>query len=213
MTGTVQPDYFSCERSDVANLVPLEAKAILEVGAGFGALGRILRQRRDVVIDAVEINPAAASHLATVYRHHWIGDIESLVLDGALDQYDCIIFSDVLEHLVDPWTTLRNLVRRLRPGGVVVSSIPNVRNIGLIYRLLLQGRWDYEESGLLDRTHLRFFTRASIFELMQSAGLEIEQWGANRDKYTGRRKIVARISKLVSSDMDVCQFLTVARKI
>lgn len=213
MTSLPQTDYFTCERDDVAKLVPSDAKAILEVGAGYGALGRILRQRDGVVLDAVEINPAASPHLADVYRRHWIGDIERLELDGALDHYDCLIFPDVLEHLVDPWAVLSTLSARLRPGGVVVTSIPNVRNIGLLFRLVMQGRWDYAESGLLDRTHLRFFTRASIAQLLENAGLSIERWQTNRDRYTGVRKAVAELSKLISPDMDVCQFLVVARKI
>lgn len=213
MTGMKKPDYFSCERDDVARLVPVDARRILEIGAGFGALGRILQHRGDVAVDAVEINPAAGPHLASVYRRHWIGDIEQLNLDGALEQYDCIIFPDVLEHLIDPWSALKSLIPRLAQGGVVVASIPNVRNVGLLYRLIFQGRWDYEESGLLDRTHLRFFTRASIVELMEGAGLTIDRWSTNRDNYSGLRKLVAGVSTLISPDMDVCQFLVVARKL
>lgn len=206
-------DYFRCARYDIAELVPLTSKRILEVGAGFGELGRILSDRADVEIDAIEINPEASIHLKYFYRKHWIGDIENFDLNILADDYDCIIFPDVLEHLVNPWNVLRILAERLPPGGTIIASIPNVRNIGLLYRIFLQGRWDYQESGLLDRTHLRFFTRYSIIELIENSGLVIEKWGANRDNYAGFRKIAAKLSKLISSDMDICQFLVVARKI
>jgi 2-polyprenyl-3-methyl-5-hydroxy-6-metoxy-1,4-benzoquinol methylase len=212
MSTEYTTDYFSRARHDVAQLVPADSRSILEVGAGFGALGRILAQRDSVVLDAVELNPAAAPHLSGVYRRQWMGDIESLELDGALHQYDCLILADVLEHLVDPWSVLSRLCHRLRPGGHVVTSLPNVRNIALLYRLIVQGRWDYEDSGILDRTHLRFFTRHSITALVEGAGLSIERWEMNRDSYRGARKAVASIAKLFNPEFDVCQYLVLARK-
>lgn len=212
MNAVSPKDYFERARHDVAALVPIESKRILEIGAGYGALGRILAKRGTMEMDAVEINPAAGSHLEGVYRKYWIGDIQTLALDGAATEYDCIVFPDVLEHLVDPWKILAQLCERLRTGGHVVASLPNVRNIALIYQLVVQGRWDYEESGLLDRTHLRFFTRENIAELMQGAGLKIERWEMNRDRYTGARMAVTSIAKLFSPEIDVCQYLVVARK-
>ena len=205
-------DYFERARHDVAALVPSNSQRILEIGAGFGALGRILSQRGDVLLDAVELNPAAAPHLDGLYRRFWIGDIQTLSLDDALSDYDCIVFPDVLEHLEDPWTQLAKLCERLRPGGYVVASVPNVRNLALLYRLIVQGRWEYENSGLLDRTHLRFFTRHSIVEMLKGADLTVERWGMNRDGYTGVRKVVASVAKLFIPEIDVCQYLVLARK-
>lgn len=205
-------DYFERARYDVAALVPGTSQRILEIGAGFGTLGRILAQRGDILLDAVELNPAAAPHLDGIYRRFWIGDIQTLSLDDALSDYDCIVFPDVLEHLVDPWAQLAKLCERLRPGGYVVASLPNVRNLALLYRLIGQGRWEYEDSGLLDRTHLRFFTRLSITEMLEGAGLTVERWSVNRDGYTGVRKAVASVAKIFIPEIDVCQYLVVARK-
>jgi 2-polyprenyl-3-methyl-5-hydroxy-6-metoxy-1,4-benzoquinol methylase len=206
-------DYYQIPRHDIAALIPVDCKRVLEVGAGFGALGALLKQRGLEELDAVEFNPAAAAHLQDIYRQFWIGDVEKVELDGASVDYDCIVFPDVLEHLVDPWSAMRRLVARLRPSGIVVASLPNVRNIGLLYRLVVQGRWDYEDSGLLDRTHLRFFTKKSIVDLFESNGLSIEVWHMNRDAYKGARRVVATVARLFISEIDVCQYLVRARKL
>lgn len=205
--------YFEQARHDVAALVPVECHRILEVGAGFGGLGRILAQRPDMEMDAVEINPDAPKYLEGLYRKYWIGDIERIQLVGALPEYDCIVFPDVLEHLVNPWGALSKLCESLRKGGYVVASLPNVRNIALLYNLVVRGRWDYTNSGLLDRTHLRFFARSNIEELLNGAGLQIERWEMNRDRYTGVRGAFASLAKVVSPEIDVCQYLVLARKI
>jgi SAM-dependent methyltransferase len=205
-------DYFCLNRSDVAALVPADCRTILEIGSGFGALGRTLTARQHCTVDGVEINPAASKHLEGHYRRFWIGDVERIELEGAMQEYDCLLFPDVLEHLVDPWTALGRFSRYVKSGGIVVASIPNVRNLALLYRLIVQGLWQYEESGLLDRGHLRFFTRSSIAELFSCSALTIETWQMNRDRYIGIRRLVAVAAKLVVPEIDVCQYLVRARR-
>lgn len=205
--------YFQLDRGDVAALVPWECRTILEVGSGFGVLGRALIARQSCTVDGVEINPQATAHLAGIYRRFWIGDVAQVEMEGAMSDYDCLLFPDVLEHLVDPWATLRRFCTVLRSGGIVVASIPNVRNLAILYRLIVQGTWEYESSGLLDRDHLRFFTRKSIVDMFAQSGLEIEVWRYNRDHYVGVRRIVARIARLLVPEIDVCQYLVRARKL
>lgn len=94
--------------------------------------------------------------------------------------FDCIILADVLEHLEDPLSTLRRLRGYLSPKGIVVASIPNVRYYGVI-NMLVEGRWKYEDSGILDRTHLRFFTRKEMESLFRDAGFEITGICGNLD--------------------------------
>ncbi len=79
--------------------------------------------------------------------------------------------ADVLEHLQDPWAVVRRLQDLLRPGGVLVASIPNIRNYRVLRSLIFRGRFDYVASGILDRTQLRFFTRSSCLELLECGGL------------------------------------------
>jgi len=87
---------------------------------------------------------------------------------------DVVLCLDVLEHLIDPWTTASRLARLLKPGGVLIASVPNVRHFRVVLPLLLRGRWEYQQSGLMDRTHLRFFTEHSATELLRQAGLCVD---------------------------------------
>jgi 2-polyprenyl-3-methyl-5-hydroxy-6-metoxy-1,4-benzoquinol methylase len=200
-------EYFKGQRSDVADLVPENCVRVLDVGCGYGGLGRNLRDRGVKQIFGVEINPDAASQLAGVYADYWIGDVEQVNLPADIDAFDCIVFADVLEHLRDPWGTLERYLHWLKPGGHVVASIPNVRNLALLYNLAIRGRWRYEDSGLLDRTHLRFFTRGEILDLFAGAGLEIELIQENREKFSLARRILAAPILALIPDLGVCQYL------
>lgn len=211
MTGP-QAEYFQSSRDDVARLVPASALRVLDVGCGFGGLGRTLQRRGGHELYGVERNPEAPPHLAGIYRQFWIGDVEQLAEALPPEPFDCIVFADILEHLVDPWTTLARYVRLLKTGGFVVASIPNVRNFALLASLIVKGRWTYRDHGLLDRTHLRFFTRRDIQQMFDDAGLRIESWGENRDCYPLAVRIAAAIPLALVPDLGVCQFLVQARR-
>jgi SAM-dependent methyltransferase len=100
--------------------------------------------------------------------------LDQLDLEPA--SFDAILFADVLEHLVNPWAALRNVQRFLKPDGLTVISIPNIANFG-VRANLLKGEFDYQDFGIYDRTHLRFFTRKSADALVQSAGLRVVRRG------------------------------------
>jgi 2-polyprenyl-3-methyl-5-hydroxy-6-metoxy-1,4-benzoquinol methylase len=210
----MSPDatYFLKIRRDIAMLVPFKARKVLDVGCGFGALGKLLVSERGCVVHGVEHNPKARQYLAEVYANYVIGDIESSVYKFADERYDCIIFADILEHLVDPLGTLKAYSALLAPQGAVVASIPNVRNLALLFDIIIRGRWQYKNSGLLDRSHLRFFTRAEIYKLFHEAGLIIERIEVNRDRYRWPQRILSLIPTLFMPDLAVCQFRVVARR-
>ena len=214
MTTIQKPadDYFRGQRSDVADLVPGGCGRVLDVGCGYGGLGRSLRARGVAQVFGVEINPDAGSQLAGVYADYWIGDVEQVNLPDDIEDFDCIVFADVLEHLRDPWGTLTRYLQRLKPGGYVVASIPNVRNIALLYNLVVRGKWHYEESGLLDHTHLRFFTRREIMVLFSVADLEIDMVRENREQLSWKRHILAAPLLALIPDLGVCQYLIRARR-
>jgi 2-polyprenyl-3-methyl-5-hydroxy-6-metoxy-1,4-benzoquinol methylase len=205
-------EYFQGQRSDVADLVPGTCARVLDMGCGYGGLGRNLRARGVAQVFGVEINSDAVSQLAGVYADYWIGDVEQVNLPDDIEDFDCIVFADVLEHLRDPWGTLTRYLQRLKPGGYVVASIPNVRNIALLYNLVVRGQWHYEDSGLLDRTHLRFFTRREILKLFSAAGLEIELVRENREQLSWKRRILAAPLLALIPDLGVCQYLIRARR-
>lgn len=147
---------------------------LLEVGASSGHFTAVL-QRTGWDVTAVEIDPSAASLLkANVVI---VGDIEDpLILDQTEGPFDVILLMHVLEHLVDPWSTLRNLRRLLAPGGHVLILLPNVAAWRIRKDLFLNGSFTYEDVGILDRTHLRFFTLDSARELIARAGFDEIDW-------------------------------------
>ena len=90
-------------------------------------------------------------------------------------KFDLILCLDVLEHLIDPWSVIKKLIyENLREGGTLIACIPNVRYYNVLLPLLLKKEWKYQETGVLDRTHLRFFTKKTILELISSAGLQLD---------------------------------------
>lgn len=213
MIGTQNPSkgYFEGQRSDVAELVPDRCSRVLDVGCGYGGLGRCLISRGQVQVFGVEINPAASANLQGVYTAHWIDDVEQFNLPSNIEAFDCIVFADVLEHLLDPWATLARYLQWLKPGGYVVASIPNVRNIALLYNLIVRGRWRYEDSGLLDRTHIRFFTRKEIMGLFSMVGLNVELINENRENLSLVRRMFSAPLLLMIPDLGVCQYVVRAR--
>jgi len=137
---------------------------VLDVGCGSGALGAFLRQHKQCVCDGITMNPAEAELAAPFYRRVHVLDLESSELAQLLgaQQYDAIVCADVLEHLRQPEAVLAVLRQHLAaPQGRLLVSVPNAAYSGLVAELL-QGEFRYRDEGLLDRTHLRFFTRRSF---------------------------------------------------
>ena len=163
--------YRDVPRRDMVQFVPLTTSNMLDVGCGLGGFGLSVKQRRQLRITGIELDPHAASVAATRYEQVIAGSFPDDVPHGS--HYDCIVFNDILEHLTDPWAALRAACGLLEPGGVVVASIPNMRYWPILWPLLTRGEWRYASDGVLDRTHLRFFTFGSAKEMFADSGLEI----------------------------------------
>jgi len=144
----------------------------LDVGAADGFLAELLT-RQGWQVTALERDPAQAAKARGRCHEVIVADLDSAAprLEGA---FDAIVYGDVLEHLSDPLPVLVALNRSLAPGGRVIVSVPNVAHLWVRLSLLL-GRWDYGDRGILDRTHLRFFTRRSFLRFLGDAGLDIEE--------------------------------------
>jgi 2-polyprenyl-3-methyl-5-hydroxy-6-metoxy-1,4-benzoquinol methylase len=141
---------------------------ILEIGTAAGYLGSILRERGHSVA-GVEIDPEAAERARPYYDQMCVGNLETFAFPWRAE-FDWILFADVLEHLRNPAEVLAHAVPCLKPAGKILISVPNVANI-LVRLSLLLGRFDYTERGILDHTHLRFFTRKSLMEILAQSGL------------------------------------------
>lgn len=145
---------------------------VLDLGAGPGILGRYLAEQRACTVDGVEYNPVAVAEAAPGYRRLECADLEQMTLADQFTgcQYDYILCADILEHLRRPEALLAQLPELLTPGGQVLLSVPNAAYAGLIAELLA-GDFRYRPEGLLDATHLRFFTRLSLLRLLEECGL------------------------------------------
>lgn len=161
---------------ELLNLIPRDAKRVVEVGCSSGALAREYRKSNaQVHYTGLEIDPGYAE-MARVHCDRVLdlniehAQPEMLATDLAAD---CWVFGDVLEHLYDPWRTLANIRKSLPAGGCVVACIPNAQHWSLQARLSV-GDFRYADSGLLDRTHIRFFTRVTMLEMFQRAGYRVD---------------------------------------
>jgi len=184
-----QDHYVDDDRRDAAPYIPRGARSALDVGCGPGGFGRSLRgalgaEARIVGVEAMETS-AARARVGHGYDEVVRGYFPE-ALDGRADRFDLVTFIDVLEHLVDPWAALAAARDRLEPGGRVLALVPNIQ-VWYILGGLLRGRWDYADQGTLDRTHLRFFTKATMIELFEGAGLDVELIRGVNDVSSGRR--------------------------
>jgi len=170
--------YYSMARPELLPLIPQTAKRILDVGCGEGMFGERLLQSGVEEVVGVEKDPMAAQIAGNRLTNVIEGDVESLVEGLNPSYFDAIICADVLEHLLDPWRTLKALGRCLSHGGCLIASIPNTRYLALIDHLV-NGHWTYQSSGLLDKTHLRFFTLSEIEKMFINAGLSIKALHGN----------------------------------
>jgi 2-polyprenyl-3-methyl-5-hydroxy-6-metoxy-1,4-benzoquinol methylase len=163
--------YFANERPEVAALLPPRARHVLEVGCGEGRFAGHLRERESYWgVEPSAAAERAASRLDRVLRGTWDE------VAAALPQrhFDLVVCNDVIEHMPDPDGFLADLKTRLVPGAHIVGSVPNVRYLPHLAELLWQRDWRYRDAGILDRTHLRFFTEASLRRLFAQHGFEIE---------------------------------------
>ena len=166
--------YYENVRNDLIPLIPNDARCILEVGCASGMTGRELKRRNGAFVAGIELNANAANAAKDVLDDVVHGDIEKITLPYSDNSFDCILFADVLEHLINPLSALIKVRRLLKKGGTVVASIPNVQFHGVIHQLI-EGNWTYEKEGILDETHLRFFTYKEIEKIFSQAGYSIQK--------------------------------------
>ena len=148
-------------------------KRVLDIGCSTGYFIRAVQENLGGIIDGIEINRETARLATKVARKVYVGSIEDPKLLHQLHEiYDVLLFMDVLEHCQDPLSVLKNTRPLLSDEGYIIASVPNIANWRMRLGLLM-GKFEYEEMGLLDKTHLRFFTLKSLKKLFQEAGYKI----------------------------------------
>jgi 2-polyprenyl-3-methyl-5-hydroxy-6-metoxy-1,4-benzoquinol methylase len=170
-------------RDDLLPHLPPRIGTVLDIGCGGGAFGRSLKAAQpDAVLIGVEPDPLAAERArAEAYQYVATGFFPEVLEDLPHRAYDAICFMDVLEHMPDPHAALRAAAEVLAPGGVIYASIPNVRHLSVWWPLVHRGDWTYTDTGLMDRTHIRWFTESSIRRMFEESGLQVQTLkGINR---------------------------------
>jgi 2-polyprenyl-3-methyl-5-hydroxy-6-metoxy-1,4-benzoquinol methylase len=203
--------YFSNDRKEMLQFVPIGCKKILEIGCSEGKFGQLLKGTSNAEIWGVEMNESAAIAAKKNIDTVVYGDFFDI--EGKLPSryFDCIVCNDVIEHIFDPWLFLRKVTRLLSDEGYVVCSIPNVRYVGNLVELLIKKDWEYKRSGILDITHCRFYTKKSMIRLFESSGFSV----LNIKGINGTKSVKVKFASLFSlgffSDITYLEFAIVAR--
>jgi|GEM_PF-112958 len=203
--------YFLQDRREMLGLVPQECRKLLEVGCGAGIFGKMVMDRQGAEVWGIELVPEMAE-VARTHLHRVItGDVVTVLREISGERFDCIVCNDILEHLVDPDAFLVSCHSILEPGGCIVASIPNLRFYKVMRELLLKKDFRYRGKGVLDRTHLRFFTKKSVERLFEESGYRLESlYGINSTGSSRFRMLNFFLGNLVA-DMRYAQFACRAR--
>lgn len=174
MSEPKEPKYYANKRTDLIKFIPAGSVRVLEIGCGTGATGQEIKRLHGpgTIVAGVELFPAAAEKAHEVLDSVFTGDVEKITLPFEKGYFDCIIYGDVLEHLIDPWRVLEMQKDLLKPGGIIIASIPNAAHYRIV-RMLKKKEWNYQDSGIMDVTHLRFFAIKNIYAMFERVGLRI----------------------------------------
>lgn len=208
----LKPGYLHQPRVDLLDMVQQPPGVLLDIGCNTGATGELARQRYPGVrLIGLELNPAAAAVAARHYDVLIRERIEAVdwgaygVQPGSLD---LVVLADVLEHFHDPWSVLENLKPLLSADAQLLVSLPNVRNLCVLNRLA-KGYWSYEQAGLLDVTHIRFFTLHEMRRMFAECGYQIVEMRANWDgrvrgiDQLGAERVNIETDRLIIKDVDL----------
>jgi 2-polyprenyl-3-methyl-5-hydroxy-6-metoxy-1,4-benzoquinol methylase len=203
--------YYNANRPEIASLISKDIKTILDVGCGEGVFLKYIKDLTQAETWGIEMITALEGKIKENTDHYLLGKIEDL-LDSLPDNYfDCITFNDVLEHMVEPSKVLELIKPKLSPQGIIVASIPNVRLLTNLKKLIVNKDWMYSDQGILDSTHLRFFTKKSMKRLFENAGYKvILQKGLNKLS-SQKVKIFNILTFSFFNDAQYMQFANVAK--
>jgi 2-polyprenyl-3-methyl-5-hydroxy-6-metoxy-1,4-benzoquinol methylase len=171
------PRYHTNPRTEIMSFIAEPPGTVLDIGCGGGATGRLVKDKfPGTRVVGIEINAGAAEHARGVLDRVVCAGVDGV--DPARDMPDerisTVLLLDVLEHLYDPWRALQRIHGWLAPQTRVIASLPNIRNLATLSELA-GGHFEYAENGVLDVTHVRFFTRASLRDLFEQTGFEVRR--------------------------------------
>lgn len=209
--------YFGNIRYELIELVLDGDNKILEIGCGEGNTGKALKEQgKAVEVVGIEKIPEVAQVAMEKIDKVIIADVESVEIPFDEGYFDYMIMGDVLEHLYDPWILVNKLAHYVKKGGYIIASIPNVRYWRIIKDLVLKGEWKYCSEGLLDDTHLRFFTKKSIVRLFPSGRFAISRIipaSKPRPQKLSKQRLVNKLTFGLLEDFFTFQYIVEARRL
>ncbi len=209
--------YYVLPRAEMLKYVPKQARCVLDVGCGAGRFGQLVKEKRNAEVWGIELDNEVGEVAKSNIDHVYIGDVDEQIRLLPSNKFDCIVCNDVLEHLVNPLNTLKEARRLLTDNGKIVASIPNIRFYRALKHILIDKDFQYADSGIFDRTHLRFFTKKSMARMFHDAGYEVEVLeGINRQVSQNKAAAAAlavfyALSRRAFEDSKYLQFACVAK--
>jgi 2-polyprenyl-3-methyl-5-hydroxy-6-metoxy-1,4-benzoquinol methylase len=172
-------NYYSTYREEIIPFIPVDCKTLLDVGCSEGNFAQSIKKHNQAEVWGIEKNQSCAHQAEQKIDCVLCGDIQSLIPKIPDQHFDCITFNDVLEHLISPDYVLQQMKKKLTTRGIIVCSIPNILNISILKNLIFHRDWEYASNGILDKTHLRFFTQKSMRRMFQDLGFDAQITGIN----------------------------------
>lgn len=206
-------NYYGNGRNELVSLVPSGVRKLLDVGCAGGDFGaRLIHTRPGIEVWGIEPFPDVAARAKDKLTRVICGSVED-ALDRIPDgEFDCITFNDVLEHLPDPWVVLKAIRPKLAAGGTILASIPNLRHFPVMKSLMFGGEFQYVEHGVLDSTHLRFFTKKSMQRMLHDSGYVVTKIeGLQWTRFPFIVSVLNRLTGRSMEDMHYVQFAIQAK--
>jgi len=208
-SDAMRPGYHNLRRREIIELVPTSAKRILDLGCGTGELGKALKDRQRCHVTGIELNKEAFKIAEKNLDLAFCDNVNRYDPAITNQKYDCIVFGDILEHLISPWVVLIKFRKVLTDGGVVVASIPNVGHPSVVAQLE-RGLFRYELAGILDITHLRFFTKTTTFQLFYKAGLKVVECAAFPSTDNPQQYLITAVKPQLKFEKPLCTVVILA---
>lgn len=212
------PSYFSNIRKDLISLIDPKKKdlKILEVGAGYGETLHYLKQN-GVALEAIGVDIFEDTHNKQRYKsidRFIFGNIEDLSFPEYDNYFDIILLPDVLEHIFEPQKILNKLKGYLKVDGNIIVSMPNIRHYSALKKIFIEGDFRYEDSGIFDYTHVRFYCKKNIHELLKNSGYTVKKQQSSIRNYEGKSfaKVFNRITFGLFEEFFTYQYFFVALK-
>ena len=186
-------DYYHRVRTELLPLIPHGARLLLDVGCAAGATGAAAKAERAVAeVVGIETEADVAGMARDRVDRVHVGTAEEILPTIPDDRFDAVLCADVLEHMIDPWAFLSMLRGHLAPGAVVVASIPNIGHVRVVAKIVLN-QFQYENEGILDKTHLRFFTQGTIENMFASSGYVVLSIEGRSTSRPAMQRVLARL--------------------